>query len=516
MGDAYGTQVIDQYGNTAADLRLNPKTWTHQYYTVQQGDSWDSIARDVMGNERAFQVVGQANGWTTLHPGMRIFVPALHTATPTVTDELAAAFGMATSGQIHTAYGPTHPNAQATGMSFPTLNANTNKAWATFHSQGLADPLYNGNIPDSFVNALQSGKAFDTNKNLLDTRGFMGTGTSALGTTGSTPGTAGTGATVSQTQAARQAFRNADLATGLPGANNSMNAKVNRMENAQGVADNTKALDAAYKDQAKDYLTEPAAFRGNNNPNNTQRLMIPAIGGGSDTIGQRAPAQNGVPYGTNGQSISGQGGVGSSRRTSSNIAGPGVGQVQTGQDLGQTALENAGKFADYVKRTFETRFPSTVQSPLDRTSMSGQGTITTPAGNLFSSVLDNLQGGNHRITTYNPSTPAAAGTDATKNGETQAAIAAAKSTAANAEAAIAVGNTGALSVTELAALVSRWSGYSGMDWQAVRDAAPYYRPYYSSDYYQDYYGNNAGQRGGGKNSSINGNMPYAGTINFTG
>jgi hypothetical protein len=143
------------------------------YYTVQAGDSWESIAAGQMGNERWFGSLMSANGGGfALRPGTRVYIPSVNqNDTPFVSNELAASMGMATSGQVASAYKTGDLNARggmnwdvnASGqrMDLTDLSKNwgplaqMNALWASLHARGLASPLENGNLPSNFGSTLK-------------------------------------------------------------------------------------------------------------------------------------------------------------------------------------------------------------------------------------------------------------------------------------------------------------------------------------------------------------------------
>jgi hypothetical protein len=147
----YYSTVVDQYGNTAADLGWEPGEKIiapkSKYVTVGQNDSYESIAKEMYGDSRMFAQIMQANGGNPLQPGMQLYMP-LQTGTPFVSNELAASMGMATSGQFATAY-------KSGDMTYGKMNwsleqAMTNEQWASDWQKGLASPLKYGNLPTGY------------------------------------------------------------------------------------------------------------------------------------------------------------------------------------------------------------------------------------------------------------------------------------------------------------------------------------------------------------------------------
>jgi hypothetical protein len=80
------------------------------YYTVQSGDSYESVSQKALGSERFFQDIMQANGGAPLRPGMTIRIPSALTGF--VSNERAMERGMASTGQLAAWY-KTHPNGEA-------------------------------------------------------------------------------------------------------------------------------------------------------------------------------------------------------------------------------------------------------------------------------------------------------------------------------------------------------------------------------------------------------------------
>jgi hypothetical protein len=121
------------------------------YYTVKTGDSPASIAGDVYGDQRMFAEIMKANGGVALKPGMRIVLPR-KIETPFVSNELAAAVGLATSGQVADAYKPDSEQLSSYGnMNWTPSQAMGNQEWAQAHARGQAGNLENGRLPGSFV-----------------------------------------------------------------------------------------------------------------------------------------------------------------------------------------------------------------------------------------------------------------------------------------------------------------------------------------------------------------------------
>jgi hypothetical protein len=121
------------------------------YYTVKTGDSPASIAGDVYGDQRMFAEIMKANGGVALKPGMRIVLPR-KIETPFVSNELAAAVGLATSGQVADAYKPDSGQLSSYGnMNWTPSQAMGNQEWAQAHARGQAGNLEYGRLPGSFV-----------------------------------------------------------------------------------------------------------------------------------------------------------------------------------------------------------------------------------------------------------------------------------------------------------------------------------------------------------------------------
>jgi hypothetical protein len=118
-------------------------------YTVQPGDSYESIAAKLFGNERMFADLMKANGGAYLHPGMQLDVPQ-NVQNPFVSNELAAALGMATSGQVASAYQGGDLNYKG-GMNWTPQQATTNQQWAYDAARGNAQGLQYGNLPTGYV-----------------------------------------------------------------------------------------------------------------------------------------------------------------------------------------------------------------------------------------------------------------------------------------------------------------------------------------------------------------------------
>lgn len=135
--------------------RANPSYSYGGSYTVQQGDSYEAIARKLFGNERMFAELMKMNGGVYLHPGMQLDVPQ-NIQTPFVSNELAAALGMATSGQIATAYNPQTADLYNGKMNW-TQQAQTNQQWAYDAARGNAQPLQYGNLPTGYAPSTTSG-----------------------------------------------------------------------------------------------------------------------------------------------------------------------------------------------------------------------------------------------------------------------------------------------------------------------------------------------------------------------
>jgi hypothetical protein len=138
-------------------------------YTVKPGDSWDSIAGQLYGNERMFGELMRANGGGfALHPGMRITTPEKQT-NPFVSNELAAASGMALSGQYQDWYNSTaNTGVNRMPMSLTDASGNVvdysqlNQLWAAQHARGLAPDLVDGRLPADWVTSTLGGSAGST------------------------------------------------------------------------------------------------------------------------------------------------------------------------------------------------------------------------------------------------------------------------------------------------------------------------------------------------------------------
>jgi hypothetical protein len=160
-----------------------------EYYTVKGGESWASIARDVLGNERAMGELMAANGGGfNLRPGTPIVLPSQVSKNPFISDELAAATGMATSSQISRAYDTGgQASMQKQGASYDwrqnPQGGQQNQLWAALHARpwmteinlngqkvstldangkSVAGDLQYGDLPDTFKNWLNgmSGTTF--------------------------------------------------------------------------------------------------------------------------------------------------------------------------------------------------------------------------------------------------------------------------------------------------------------------------------------------------------------------
>jgi hypothetical protein len=128
-----------------------------QYYTVKWGDSPASVARDVLGDERAFAELVALNGGADWTPGMKIQIPDRVAAVPFVSNELAAYFGGAPSGDI-AAYYRDNPGAQKTGMPWSKTQQETSKAWARGYAAGDLGPLTSDNrLPQFTVPGASTG-----------------------------------------------------------------------------------------------------------------------------------------------------------------------------------------------------------------------------------------------------------------------------------------------------------------------------------------------------------------------
>jgi hypothetical protein len=115
-------------------------------YVVQGGESWESIAGKMYGDQRMFAELMKANsGVLMLHPGMTIVLPN-QVENPFVSNELAAAMGMATTGQLKSLYGQGLSGRNFTG-------GGANQAWAGAWARGRGQvPGLDeyGNLPSSF------------------------------------------------------------------------------------------------------------------------------------------------------------------------------------------------------------------------------------------------------------------------------------------------------------------------------------------------------------------------------
>jgi hypothetical protein len=157
MANDYGTRVVDKFGNTAADLYWSGGARTDNgggggqtYYTVQNGDSPASIAGKMYGDQRMFAEIMAANNGAPLRPGMRIYIPQ-KINNPFVSNELAAAVGMATSGQLTTL-------GNNNGNMFTPQQSQDNQAWASAHARGQAGNLEYGNLPSNWVGPTGTGQ----------------------------------------------------------------------------------------------------------------------------------------------------------------------------------------------------------------------------------------------------------------------------------------------------------------------------------------------------------------------
>ena len=145
-----------------------------QYYTVKGGESWASIARDQLGNERAFADLMALNNAATLRPGMQIQMPGRVAENPFVSNELAAALGMATSGQVADWYAKPTNNPKF-GMSTEWMRDQTqgwmNQEWAKDYAARAAGPLVNGRLPMGYRPAGTGGGGTVSKSNLTTDAG---------------------------------------------------------------------------------------------------------------------------------------------------------------------------------------------------------------------------------------------------------------------------------------------------------------------------------------------------------
>jgi hypothetical protein len=241
----YNRVVVDQYGNTAADLARTGGRRTDtpgdQWYTVKQGDSPASIAGNIYGDQRMFADILAYNGNSPLRPGMRIYLPAQR-KNPGVSDLTAAAWGMATSGQIAKAY----------DKSTLDLGANGKMNWTPW-TQGQTG------VTQGKTNRQAAYDVYNGKYKTLDEA--LAAQTGASGITGKAP----TNPLLNNANPYKnyQKFRNADAASmATLGNNTGINAKISKTENAQGLSNQ-----AAYnKAHAPSPLAEPTATRVSNNP----------------------------------------------------------------------------------------------------------------------------------------------------------------------------------------------------------------------------------------------------------
>jgi hypothetical protein len=137
--NAYDDEVVDQYGNTRADLYRSGGVRTdtpfarhldkNGNYTVQAGDSLASISQLLYGDQRMMQALSEFNGGVMmLHPGDKLGIPN-KPSNVVVTDPWIASDvdknGYARTSANSTAYGKLHPMDLSTGPQ----GASGNKAY---------------------------------------------------------------------------------------------------------------------------------------------------------------------------------------------------------------------------------------------------------------------------------------------------------------------------------------------------------------------------------------------------
>jgi hypothetical protein len=122
-----------------------------KYYTVQGGDSWEKVAKDIYGDGRMFATLMAANGGGPLRAGTRIVLPP-KVANPFVSNEIAARVGMETSGQYADWYNnPLTSNPQGTKFNITPEFAQAQKDWAYYNRLGVApDLVNNGRMPEGW------------------------------------------------------------------------------------------------------------------------------------------------------------------------------------------------------------------------------------------------------------------------------------------------------------------------------------------------------------------------------
>jgi hypothetical protein len=256
----YDRVVVDQYGNTAADLARTGGRRTdqpgNQYYTVKQGDSPASIAGNIYGDQRMFADILAYNGNSPLHPGMRIYLPPKRN-NPGVSDLTAAGWGMATSKQIATAY--TNKDLDVNGkMNWtPFVRGQTGVTQGETNRQAAYD------VSTGKYKTLDEALAAQT-----------GAGTSVNGAKAPTNPLLNNANPYKNAQK----FRNADAASmATIGNNTGINAKVSRLENAQGVANQTAYNQAQYAAKGQPRISNNPGVQPTSTvaPIKTQSNLVP-------------------------------------------------------------------------------------------------------------------------------------------------------------------------------------------------------------------------------------------------